>query len=90
MLLAIALAAIAAERHFVLIVLAIELIFLASTILLVYFFVVRGVESSGAVLLLISIWSVAAVEVMALITFYVYMKASGQRFDVALLSKIKG
>ena len=89
-ILAIALAAVAAERHLVLIILAIELIFLSSTVLLVYFFAERGVESAEAVLLLSAIWAVAAVEAMALITFYAYMKASGQRFDVSLLSRIKG
>jgi hypothetical protein len=37
----------------------------------------------------IAIWAVAAVEVITLVTFYVYMKSRGFNFDVSKLSKLK-
>ena len=88
-LLAVALAAIISDRHFVAILLAIELIFIASTIALVSFFSYSASSDPSAVTMLISIWSVAAVEIIVLVTFYVYMKSRGFDFDVAKLSKLK-
>lgn len=88
-LLAIGLAAIAAERHLVLIMLAIELIFVGSTIALVSFFSYTSPANPDAVLMLFSIFAVAAVEIITVITFYVYMKYRGVEFDVTKLSKLK-
>lgn len=88
-LLAVALAGIISDRHFVVIMLAIELVFVASTVLLVYFFTYAQGADSSAVPMLIAIWSVAAVEVIALVTFYVYMKSRGFDFDVTRLSKLR-
>ncbi len=86
---AIALAGISTERHFIVIMLAVELIFLASTILLVSFFSYSTDPNPIGVMALISVWSVAAAEVITMIAFYVYIKAKGYDFDVTKLSKMK-
>ena len=88
-LLAVTLAGIITDRHFIVIMLAIELIFISSSILLVYFFAYGTNPDPSAVPMLVAIWSVAAVEVIALITFYVYMKSRGFDFNVTRLSKLK-
>jgi NADH:ubiquinone oxidoreductase subunit K len=69
--------------------LAIELVFIASTIALAYFFTYTQGADSSAVPMFIAIWAVAAVEVITLVTFYVYMKSRGFNFDVSKLSKLK-
>ena len=88
-LFAIGLAGIAADRHLIVILLAVELILVASTIGLVAFYSSGAADGPDAVLMLFAIFSVAAVEVMAAITFYIYMKRYGIDFDVAKLSKMK-
>ncbi len=88
-LLAIGLAAIAAERHLVVIMLAVELIFVASTIALVSFFSYSVHPNPDAVTMLFAIFTVAAVEIITVITFYVYMKYHGIEFDVTKLSGLK-
>lgn len=88
-LLAVALAGIITDRHFVVIMLAVELMFVSSSILLIYFFAYASNPDASVVPMMISIWAVAAVEVIALITFYVYMKSRGFDFDVTRLSKLK-
>jgi NADH:ubiquinone oxidoreductase subunit K len=88
-LLGIALAGIIAEKHFVTVMLAIELVFIASTIALVSFFAYAQDPDPSAVIMLIGIWSVASVEIITLITFYMYMKAKGFDFDITKLSKFK-
>jgi NADH:ubiquinone oxidoreductase subunit K len=88
-LVSIALAGIISDRHFVVIMLAIELIFIGSIVLLAYFFAnVQGANVS-AVPMMIAIWSVAAAEVITLITFYVFMKARGFEFDITKLSRFR-
>ncbi len=88
-LFAIGLAGIAADRHFVAIIIAVEIILVASLVALVSFFTSTAAVSSGPVLMLISIWAVAATEIIVLITFYVYMKYNGINFDITGLSKMK-
>jgi NADH:ubiquinone oxidoreductase subunit K len=88
-LLGISLAGIITDRHFVVIMLAIELMLISSSILLVYFFAYSIAPDASVVPMLVSIWSVAAVEVITLITFYVYMKSRGFDFDVTKLSKLR-
>lgn len=86
---AVALAGIVSDRHFIVMMLAIELIFVASAVLLVSFFSFARSPDPAAVDMLISIWAVAATEVIAMVTFYVYMKSQGFNFDVAKLSRLK-
>lgn len=88
-LLAVALAGIITDRHFVVIMLAVELMLVSSSIMLVYFFSYASGPNPSAVPMLVSIWSVAAVEVITLITFYVYMKSRGFDFDVTRLSRLR-
>lgn len=88
-ILGIALSGIATDRHFFIIMLAIELILVSSTIVLVTFFSYSQNPDPNAVLMLISIWAVAAVEIITLITFYVYMKHLHVEFDVTKLSRMK-
>lgn len=88
-LIAVALAGLISERHFVSMVLAIELIFIASTVLLVFFIAYGSSPGPSAVPMLIAIWAVATVEIIALVTLYVYMKAHGSRFDISRLTKLK-
>jgi NADH-quinone oxidoreductase subunit K len=88
-LFSIGLAGIATDRHLVVIMLAVELIFVASIIALVSFFSYGSQSNPDAVLMLFAIFTVAAVEIITVITFYVYMKRSGIEFDVAKLSRLK-
>jgi NADH:ubiquinone oxidoreductase subunit K len=88
-LVAIAIAGIIADRHFIMMMLAIELMFIASSILLVSFFSFAGSPGPDAVVLLVGIWAVAACGVIATVTLYVCMKAQGFDFDVAKLSRLK-
>lgn len=85
----IGLAGIAADRHLIVIMLAVELILVASTVALVGFFSYGQSPNPDAVLMLFSIFAVAAVEVITVITFYVYMKHHGIEFDVSKLSRLK-
>ena len=88
-LVGIALAGLASDRHFIVIMLGIALILVASTIALVGFFDSNATQNPGAIIMLISIWAVAAVEIITLMTFYVYMKFRGADFDITRLSKMK-
>lgn len=87
-LVGIALAAIAVERNLIVIMLAVELIFLASTIAVVGFMSYLQGSAIGAMALL-SIWAVASIEIITLVAFYVYMKSRGFSFDVSLLSRLR-
>src|SRR5271157_2408843 len=88
-LVAIALAGIIADRHFIVIMLAIELMFIASSILLVSFFSFASAPGPDAVVLLVGIWAVAAAEVIAMVTLYFYMKSRGFDLDMAGLSRLR-
>jgi NADH:ubiquinone oxidoreductase subunit K len=88
-LLAIGLAGIALERHLIVILLAVEVIFIGSTVALVGFFSTSSAPSPDAVIMLFAIFSVAAAEVITLVTFYIYMKYKGIDFDVTKLSRLK-
>ncbi len=85
----IGLAGIASERHLVVILLSVEIMLASSTIILVGFFTFANNANPSALIMLVSIWAVAAAEIIALITFYVYMKGKGISFDVSRLSKFK-
>lgn len=88
-LIGIAIAGIIADRHFIVIMLAVELIFLASTIAIVSFISYQVSPDPNSVLMLVSIWGVAAAEIITVVTFYIYMKYRGMDFDVSKLSKMK-
>ncbi len=88
-LLAIGLAGIATDRHLIVIMLSIELIFVASIISLVGFFSYNNPVNPDVVIMLLAIFAVAAVEIISVITFYIYMKHRGIDFDVGKLSRLK-
>ncbi len=88
-LFAIGLAGVSSDRHFIVIMLAIELMLAASTILIVSFFSSSSSPGSIGVMALLSIWVVAATEVITVISFYVYIKANGASFDVTKLNRLK-
>ncbi len=66
-----------------------ELIFTASALALVGSFANAQVINPDMFTMLFSIFAVAAVEVITLVTFYVYMKHKGMDFDIRNLSKLK-
>jgi NADH-quinone oxidoreductase subunit K len=85
---AIGLAGILASRHFLIMMLSVEIAISASTILAVslFYFAESG---SSILLLLLAIWSVASAEVMAIIVFYRYMARNEVSLDVTKLRKLK-
>ncbi len=88
-LLAIGLAGIASDRHLVVIMLCVELIFVASIVILVGTFSYGKNPNPDAVMMLFAIFAVAAAEVITVIAFYMYMKHNRIEFDVTKLSKLK-
>lgn len=85
----IALAGMASNRHFIVIMLGVELIFAACTVLLVSFFTASQQGNPQAVIMLLSIWAVAAAEIMVMVVLYVYMKSEGVSFDTSKLTRMK-
>ena len=87
-LFSIGIAGIAISRHFIRIIISVEIILMASTILAVTFFsyLIQG----NIILLLLAIWSVAVVELIVLILFYRYMSKINLSLNVSKLSKLKG
>jgi NADH-quinone oxidoreductase subunit K len=85
---AVGLAGILASRHFLIMMLSVEIAISASTILAVslFYFAESG---SSILLLLLAIWSVASAEVMAIIVFYRYMARNEVSLDVTKLRKLK-
>lgn len=69
--------------------LGIELILAGSTVALVSFYSYASSPAPSGIILLISIWAVAATEIITLIGVYVYMKATGFDLDVSKLTKLK-
>lgn len=88
-MLAAGIAGVMASRHFIIMMLSIELVFVGSIILLIGFFdMIQG--SVLAVLLLSSIWAVLVAEVSGIVVFYIYMKKRGLGFDVSRFSRLRG
>lgn len=88
-LLAVALAGMATHKNFIVIMLGVELIFVASTILVITFISYNSSPGSVGVFTLFTIWAVAAAETITLVAFCVVMKARGFDLDVSKLSKLK-
>jgi NADH-quinone oxidoreductase subunit K len=77
----------ASSRHFLTIMMSSEAAIAASALLATAF---ASYISMGNVLaLLLAIWSVAAMEVIALTAVYRYMAKTGMMMDVTKLSKLK-
>ncbi|MDE1833072.1 MAG: hypothetical protein KGH58_01500 [Candidatus Micrarchaeota archaeon] len=86
-LFAIGIAGVAASRHFLIMMLSVEVGIIASTLLATVFFYFTG--SGNIITLLLSMWTVASMEVLALIAFYRYLAAQEVSLDVTKLSKLK-
>ena len=77
---------VAASRHFIIMVLSVEMILSASILVSAAMF---SYGSSGNILgLLFSIWAVAASETMALVAIYRYMSKNRISMDVTKLSRL--
>ncbi len=86
-LFALGISGVAATRHFLLMILSIEVALVSATLLAVTFFYYS--TQGNIMLLLFSIWGVAAAEAMVLIAFYRYMSRFEMSLDVTRLSKFK-
>jgi len=74
------------SRNFVAIMLAVELIIISGIVITVSF--INASTAVGA-MLLISLWAIAAVEAIATVTLYAFMKARGSNFRVDKLNLLK-
>jgi NADH-quinone oxidoreductase subunit K len=84
---AIGISGVVASRNFLIMMLSIEIAITASTIMALSLF--YFVSVSNIVLFLLTIWSIASVEVMALVAFYRYMVKGEISLDITKLSKLK-
>lgn len=83
----IGIAGVVASRNFLIMMLSVEVALVASTLLAISFF--YFVASSDIVLLLLTIWSIASAEVIAMVAIYRYMVKEQISLDVAKLSKLR-
>ncbi len=86
-LFSIGIAGVLASRHFVVIVLSIEIIIVASSLAAMSLY---SYTSAGAILpLLFVIWAIAAVDVIALVVFYRYLAKFKASLDVTKLNRLR-
>ena len=78
---------VAASKHFLIMMLSIEVSIAASALLALAAF--SYTTSGNIVTLLFSFWAVASLEVMAIIVVYRYMVREEISLDVSKLSKLK-
>ena len=84
---AVGISGVAASRHFLIMMISIEVAIMASTLLAATFFYY---STSGNILVfLLTLWSVAAMEVIALVAVYRYLGKFEVNLDVTKLSKLK-
>ena len=86
-ILAAGISGIATSKNFLVIMFSIELIIIAASLIGLTLYSSYG---GDIILLLISIWSIASVELIAAIALYRYLVKSGNGLDVSKLSKYKG
>lgn len=86
-LFAIGMAGVAATRHFLLMIIAVEISLVASTLLATAFFTING--GGNIMLLLFALWAIAAVEAIALVSFYRYISKYESNLDVTRLSRLR-
>lgn len=86
-LFAIGLAGVAATRHFVLMIFSIEIALVAATLIATVFFYFN--TDGNIMLLLFTIWTIAASEAIALVAFYRYISKYETNMDVTQLSKLR-
>ncbi|MEM3791228.1 MAG: NADH-quinone oxidoreductase subunit K [Candidatus Micrarchaeaceae archaeon] len=83
------LAGVAVERNLIAIIIGIEMMLAAATVLLVGSASYFPSPNSSWLVLLIAIWAIAATEAIILIAFYVNLKEKGIGFDVSKASELK-
>lgn len=76
----------AVTRHFILMLLAVEIILSASILLTVAVF--SSVVGGDAIGMLFAMWTVAACEIMGMVAIYRYMSRNGISMDVRKLSRL--
>ncbi|MGC8651753.1 MAG: NADH-quinone oxidoreductase subunit K [Candidatus Micrarchaeia archaeon] len=86
-IISVGLAGVAATRHFIIMVVAVELMLLGSALLALSLF--HYYAQGNILLLLLAIWSIAAIEVMAAVVLYRYMEREELSLDVRKLSKLR-
>ncbi len=79
---------IAATRHFIIMLLAVEIALVAATLLATAFYYFNT-PSGNIMLLLFAIWTIAASEAIVLIAFYRYLARFEASLDVTKLSKFR-
>ena len=80
-------AGVAASRHFVVIVLSIEVILVSSSLAAMSLY---SYLTAGAILpLLFVIWAIAAIDVIALVVFYRYLAKYKVSLDVTKLNRLR-
>jgi NADH:ubiquinone oxidoreductase subunit K len=86
-LFSIGVAGISASRHLIIMILSIEIILVGSSLMAISIY---SYVSGGEVLaLLFAIWSIAAIEVIALVAFYRYVAKLQVSLDVTRLAKYR-
>ncbi len=85
-IISIGLAGIATSRHFIIMVVSVELMLLGSSLLALSSFYYY---SGNVLLLLLAIWSIAAIEVMVAVVLYRYLERAELSLDVGRLSKLR-
>jgi NADH-quinone oxidoreductase subunit K len=84
---AIGLSGVVASKNFLIMMLSIEIAITASTLLALSFF--YFVSTNDILIFMLTIWSIASVEVMALVVFYRYMIKGKISLDITKFSKLK-
>jgi NADH:ubiquinone oxidoreductase subunit K len=87
-LFAVGVAGVAASRHFIIMMLGVEVALSAAIVVAAASFAYSG--AAGNVLgLLFTLWAVASAEIMGMVAVYRYMLAHGISMDIRELSKLR-
>lgn len=86
-LFSIGLAGVAATRHFLIMIISMEVAIVAATLLAAVYF--SYTTNGDVMLLLFALWVVAAAEAIVLIAFYRYIAKFEMSMDVAKLSRLR-
>lgn len=78
---------VAASRHFLIMILSMEIALVAATLVAATFFYTT--IAGNIMLLLFAIWTVAATEAIALVSFYRYLAKYETSLDVTKLSRLR-
>jgi NADH:ubiquinone oxidoreductase subunit K len=86
-LFAVGISGVVASRHFIIMMLAVEVALTASVVLAAASFTYAA--SGDIVGLLFTIWAIASAEIIGMVAVYRYMVAHGVSMDVRQLSKLR-